>query len=449
MKIGLQTRAQGSVLLVTLLTSVILGIGLASYLSLVSNQNYSTMRSLAWNTATPLAEAGIEEALTHLNDDSDLRANHWTGLLINGRTVYKKRRDFGEDGSFYSVTISNAETSPVIFSLGSTRGPLGRGNSTRAVRIVTMPNGLFNPAIFVKEQIKIGSDFSLDSFDSTNPNYSTASIYDPAKVKANGNLATISTAANSVMIQNSKIFGHIYTPPTGAYILGGGGMVGDQAFQSDPANAGKVQPGYYSGDLNTRIPDAPALAGWELFPFPVGGLLDGIAYDYVLQSGGYQLPSGTALKGKILVVGDATLYVPRDGRIELGSGDVITISSALSASLKLCNASTNDVLLGSISNESGIASRFGYFGLSTTAGTKVTLTAEGTNAFVGAIYAPNQDVIINGPGSGNQNLIGAITANSVTIGGNISMHFDEALARSGGSPRFVIDSYAEIASAGY
>src|SRR5438477_7070151 len=108
MKIGLQTQTQGSVLLVTLLTSVILGIGLASYLSLVSSQNYSTMRSLAWNAATPLAEAGIEEALTHLNDDTNLAANNWTSQLINGRTVYKKQRNFGDEGGFYSVTISNA-----------------------------------------------------------------------------------------------------------------------------------------------------------------------------------------------------------------------------------------------------------------------------------------------------------------------------------------------------
>src|ERR1044071_9023874 len=128
MKIPLSNESQGSVLLVTLLTSVIIGIGLASYLTLVSSQNYSTMRSLAWNTATPLAEAGIEEALTHLNDDSNLTANYWTSQLINGKTVYKKRRDFGT-GGFFSVTISNAETAPVIFAQGTTRAPLGRGNA--------------------------------------------------------------------------------------------------------------------------------------------------------------------------------------------------------------------------------------------------------------------------------------------------------------------------------
>ena len=75
MKIRLNTQPDGSILVITLLTAFVIGVGVASYLVLVSNQNYSTMRSLAWNTTIPLAEAGIEEALTHLNDDSGITDN--------------------------------------------------------------------------------------------------------------------------------------------------------------------------------------------------------------------------------------------------------------------------------------------------------------------------------------------------------------------------------------
>ncbi len=446
MKIRPSIQSEGSVLLVTLLTSVIIGIGLASYLTLVSSQNFSTMRSLAWNTATPLAEAGLEEALTHLNDDSNLTDNNWTSQLINGQTVYKKRRDFGGNGGFYSVTISNADTLPVIFAQGSTPAPLGTGNATRAVRVITMANGLFNPAVFVKQRIDLNSDFLIDSFDSTNPSYSTDGRYDPAKVKANGNLASISTNNSDIDIQDSKVFGHLYTPPTGSYRIGRAGMVGDAGFQSVPANAGQVQSGFYSDDLNTFIPDATAPAGWTALPYPPSGVLDDIAYDYILQSGGYQLPPATILKGNILVLGDATLYVPQDCRINFGVSDTLTISSNLVASLKLYNASDVNADFSEISNGSGIASRFAYFGLPTTAGTRLNLTGSGTNVLAGTIYAPNQDVVLTGPTSVNQDFIGAITANSVTVRGRISIHFDEALARSGGSPRFVIDSYAEIAS---
>src|SRR6266545_6112135 len=110
MKIRLKAQSDGSVMVATLLTSMIVGIGVASFLMMVSNQNYSTMRSLTWNATIPLAEAGIEEALTHLNDDSSLTDNRWISQLINGTIVYRKQRDFPSDGSLYSVAISNASS---------------------------------------------------------------------------------------------------------------------------------------------------------------------------------------------------------------------------------------------------------------------------------------------------------------------------------------------------
>ena len=48
----------GNALIVTLLTCLVIGFGLASYLVLVSSQNYSVMRSLAWNSTIPILEAG-------------------------------------------------------------------------------------------------------------------------------------------------------------------------------------------------------------------------------------------------------------------------------------------------------------------------------------------------------------------------------------------------------
>src|SRR6266536_2168102 len=111
-----------------------------------------------------------------------LFGNKWSSQLINGQTVYQKRRDFVGDGSYYRVTISNAN-SPVIFSEASAPGPLGRRNVSRNIRVTTVPNGLYRPAIFVKQGIDLGNDFLLDSFDSTSPDSSTNGKYDAAKVQ--------------------------------------------------------------------------------------------------------------------------------------------------------------------------------------------------------------------------------------------------------------------------
>ncbi len=431
-------------MLSALLTALIIGLALGGYMELVAHQNNSTNRSLAWNGALPVAEGGIEEALTHLNDDTSHTANGWSATNVNGQTVYRKVRLFTSDGSKQVVTISNATANPVIFAKATVPGPVNKAPVSRVVKVTTTPKGQFGAGILTKNAINLGSDFLINSFDSTDPNYSTNGKYDKNKVKANGDLATVSPIVGQLQIADSDIYGHVYTTATGSYTLGKAGFVGDQAFGSNPANAGKVQAGHDFNDLNTTIPDAVPPAGWSSWPYPTGGTYNGVTYTYILYSGGYQLPSGTTLKGKILVLGNAKLYVPQNGRIQFGSGDVITINPALAATLEIHNASSTDVVMKDVSNDSGDATRFSYIGLPTTAGSKLTLTGSGAYAFAGTIYAPNQKVVMTGSSSGNEDFVGSITCDNFTMSGHSYMHYDEALSKKNGSPKVVIDSYAEL-----
>src|SRR5262245_32885267 len=111
MKIRTIQKDSGGAMLMTLLISIIIGIALAGYLGLVSQQNRSIMRSLAWNSTMPVLESGIEEALTqiHFNGITNLSANGWA-FIAGG--VYYKKRSFG-DGSYYEVTITPTDP-PVI-----------------------------------------------------------------------------------------------------------------------------------------------------------------------------------------------------------------------------------------------------------------------------------------------------------------------------------------------
>src|SRR5258708_37014517 len=73
----------GNVLLIVMGTTIIIGILIASYLLLVQNQNTSVYRSQSWNSNIPVTEAGVEEALAHLNSDivtegNDLNSDGWT-----------------------------------------------------------------------------------------------------------------------------------------------------------------------------------------------------------------------------------------------------------------------------------------------------------------------------------------------------------------------------------
>ena len=65
--VTLSRDQSGSILFTTLIIAGILGVGLASYLTLVGQQSRSVARSQNWNQSLVLAEAGIEDALQLMN----------------------------------------------------------------------------------------------------------------------------------------------------------------------------------------------------------------------------------------------------------------------------------------------------------------------------------------------------------------------------------------------
>ncbi len=67
-----------------LIVGLVAGITLASYLTLISNRYRMATRSMEWNQAIPVLEAGIEEAMAHLHYDSNnLSGNNWTVSSIS------------------------------------------------------------------------------------------------------------------------------------------------------------------------------------------------------------------------------------------------------------------------------------------------------------------------------------------------------------------------------
>ena len=95
---------QGTVLFVTLIATAIIGAGLASYLKLVANQNYSVARSQAWNRAIPVLEAGIEEALAQVSKGTTASSMVANGWALSG-TNYVKTRNLTE-GDRFTAKIS-------------------------------------------------------------------------------------------------------------------------------------------------------------------------------------------------------------------------------------------------------------------------------------------------------------------------------------------------------
>src|SRR5262249_17806044 len=294
--------------------------------------NISMLRTHSWNAALPAAEGGIEEALTQVNTcgSTNWESNGWT--LSNG--YYVKSRDFT---NYAWVTSISATDPPVIVSTGMVatavngafQAAIGIGNrggygTLRAVRVNTTKDGLFTKAMVAKNTIDLrGNNIQSDSFDSSDPLYSTNGLYDAniSKIKDNGDIATNSGITNSISVGNANIWGRASTGPGGSVSVGPDGAVGSKAWNTG-GNKG-VQIGWVKDDMNVSFPDikVPFSSGFA----PSSGTAGGTTYTYLLGTGDYVM-STLSMQGnnQMYVNGNAKLYVTSG--IQIGGNAQIIIA---------------------------------------------------------------------------------------------------------------------------
>ena len=283
-----QQSQRGNTLLVTVVVTGVIGFVLVSYLSLVQYQNTANMRSQGWNAAMPVVEAGVEEALAHLNSrgltNGNLACDGWS----QSGTSYTMARTVGD--SFYSVTINNyvsgSSNSPVIESKGYVVKPLVLASRSgpflataislqsgveylgRGVRARTQKQAIFTKGMVAKDSINMnGNNIATDSFDSLDPLYSTNGIYVSTKTKANGDVAVNASVTNSLSAGNANIKGHVAVGPGGTIAVGSQGSIGSAAWVNG-RNYG-IETGYAANDMNVSFDDVNVpFAGGDT---PIGG----------------------------------------------------------------------------------------------------------------------------------------------------------------------------------
>lgn len=426
---------QGTILFVTLIVTAILGATLASYLRMVSTQNYSVARSQAWNRAIPVLEAGIEEAMAQIAKGTDATSMINNGWAQSGAN-YVKNRDLG-GGDRFETRISVASP-PTIESTGFVKIPLENAEFiARRVRVTTQGGSMFTKAMVARGQINLnGNNIATDSFDSQNPLYSTGGQYDPAKRRDNGDVATNSGLVNSLNVGNADIYGKVSTGPGGSVSVGSNGGAGSLAWHGAGNNG--IQPGYSSDDMNVSFPDVAAPFAIGLPPAP--GNVSGTNYNFVLSNGNFQMSSFSMSGGannRMLVTGNARLYVT--GNVSLSGSSSIVIAPGASLKLYVAGASTS---LGGngVVNGSASATNFSYFGLPS----NKTVSFSGNAAFTGTIYAPSAALSLGGGGNNSYDFVGSTVSNSVQMNGHFKFHYDEMLGRQNNGAAFYIASWNEF-----
>jgi Tfp pilus assembly protein PilX len=416
---------QGGALIMVLVITTLIGSVLVAYLSMLKSQNLYATRSLAWNTAMPMAEAGIEEALAHINysGTTNLSSDGWT--KTNNQYVFDRSLTNG----YAHITVST-DTSPFIVSIGYVKAPLQNTYISRTVKAGTRKRSPFQAGFTARGTVTMGGG-TMDSFSSADPLHSLGGLYDPLTRNANGNIQTGSGAAGALSLGNATVFGKVSTGPGGTVSLNNG-EVGDIAWASNPANKGLIEPGYSSADVNLSLEDVgvPYTNGYT--PLSMGtNLVSGTNYDYKLVSGNYGASSFyIASSQKMIVTSNAVLYVT--GSFQISGQAFIYIPPG--GNLKLYIGGDASISGGAVLNGGGNATNFSILCL----GTCTTLGYSGNSSFIGTIYAPQTDVNMSGTSDG----FGAIVGKTITTGGSMNFHYDEALG--GGASKYIVISWIEL-----
>jgi hypothetical protein len=319
----------GNSLMLTLVATALIGFLLLAYLQLVRSQHGTTMRSQGWNGAMAIVEAGIEDALTHLNVNTNTLAMQGWEAIEGGK--YAVRRYLGDN--YYEVTISNwvanSTNTPVIESRGYFTAPLtvaavpgpflaaalspkGRTYLSRGVRVVAQRRAMFSKGMVGTTSIDMrGNKIYADSFDSTDSRYNINGKWDITRRKDGGSIAS---NASSFDIGNAEIYGEVFTGPGGSVSVGPNSAVGDKAWV-DGSGSG-IQPGHHTDDMNMEFEEVGP-------PFPPGSGFMLANPPATLESGNYQLNSLKMSKGKMTVTGHAVMYVTGD--VDIGGNASITI----------------------------------------------------------------------------------------------------------------------------
>ena len=452
---SLQKRpVQGNVLLTVIIFTAVLAGLVCSTLLLASSKNTLTVRSMNWNNAMPLAEAGIEEALAQLQlaQSTNFSTNGWI-LLANGN--YSKTRTNLINDGYYTVAIQPTNyqvgIGPTIISTGYVAVPFGNINWSvapftltaggagtnlfihRTVTVATALNGGTTVAVLVKNKITMSGSACVDSFNSQNSSYSSNGLWTASRREANATVASLSTLnSNFKMSGSSTIRGSAALGASSGTPSMSGGPVGDLAYVAANAGHATIQSGHLINNYSASIPDAVA-------PFTSGSIItsgtySGTNYTYYAGAGNYSTVGNLTIAGgqSMVIAGKAVIYV--SGKFaESGSGFMYI---APGASLTMYVAGTSCTISGNgVINGGGVAANCAINCLPAC----TTGTISGSGAYIGTFNAPQASVTL----SGSADMSGAVVANNVTFSGGMNLHYDESLG-GGNGLHYAVTAWQEL-----
>lgn len=453
-----RAESRGSLLIVAMILTAVIGISLASYIRLGLQSQKISNRALYNNAAINLAENGLEEAMYSINKMVNDSTYGWTGWSNSGTGSSDSAwRRFPSSTGTYSfdqnatgyvrVHVSNYKgiNSPVIVARSTIN--LGGEASTAVekwIEVTLTRTSKFANGLVAKDTILFrGNNPSVDSWNSDPAKSGSYTAYSSANRNDNGSVGSISVAIDSVLVKQADVWGYVSTngdDPTDS-VGKNGSILGEDSPGGVKVDPNRVSTSFSASFDPVTTPSTTGLTSLGTINSPT-----------TLGTAGATstiLCSAIALSGNsktLTIQGDVTLIISAAAGAQAitinGTGSGITV--AANSSLKLYTAGDIDLTGQGIVNTSGAPKNIQIYGTSSSTSSDQAIKIAGGGSFSGCIYAPNGNVELRGDGS----MWGSVVAEDIDLTGNANFHYDESLGNLDGGNPFRVGSWKELTTSG-
>jgi hypothetical protein len=462
-------RAQrGSLLIVAMLLSVIIGISLVSYIKLATNSHRLADRSFLQISAMNLAEIGAEEALYCYNrlDNVSSPQAAWAGTNV----TWQIAADNSATATLAGFPAAPGATGVVKiycshFNLSSGRPKVAvRATITPAqgppldkwLEVTLRKRSLWAHGMVARSSIVWnGGNSSADSWNSDHdddpatPGVPYGSANGPAK--ANATVGTPSSVNGAVDVGGGAIRGEL---------LNGGGTIlkNTGAILSDTTTGTGWDSSLVSSDFDATFPPvaipAPPVASKNIISatqrpitfsdtLPRAGDVDWNGTYYYEFGTGYSLASAGNDSNVVTIAGNVVFLATNHSGINvIDLGGQASIKLTPAGRLAMYTNGNIEAAGNGIVNATATPDALLIYGTHPSPGGQEIRFVGNADA-IAAIYAPNATFQLRGNGS----LHGAVVADSINLNGNAAFHYDEALGTATAGNPFGISRWRELRSA--
>ena len=448
--------SRGTVLIVAMLLSAIMGVSLVSYIKLTTNTLKQAQRTFLGTSSMNLAEVGLEEAIYAFNQiDNTSLATAWSGWTLNNavspKTATRNFTDFfpGQNSTgivkVYVQGYDGLVSAPVIISKSIVTPDIGPTIS-RFIQVTLRKRGLFSNGLVARNNITWSGHPLADSWNSdpdNDPSTLPALAYSVATRTAN--IVIGSLTGDVALGSGGEVWGYAKTGTlgtiTGGTVHGLGTTTDDPSRRTNDFNAtfppvtvpspttvNTIASTIGSGDLPLELPRSTDAANAS----------DGKYY--------YRLPgiSSSGNATKILTISANVVLLPTAGSgasaISLGGNASIAINSG--STLLVYTQGNISIGGNGVGNSNPQPISFQVYGTNPATGVQ-TVDISGNGQLKALVYAPNASLSLNGGGTSGH-VMGAAVANSITMNGGTEFHYDDSLGNFTSGNPYGISNWREL-----